>query len=500
MKKEPKKSNLLNCKAKVSSKKMKEQKGITLIALVVTIVVLLILAGVTITFVLGEGGILDMAKEAADRTNKAIANEQEDVANLVGEISDILEGKDPEELADAVKSQKVFSYTTGYDKEGKKIDVINEENVPAITIPAGFKIVEGSLSEIEEGVVISDKAGNEFVWVPCEEGEYKKHEYTALSDTETDKGTNLEDKGTEGKRDAGWNTWYYRSYNSWTDAGPNEESVKKYGGFYIARYEAGVPSTATFYVAASQTGDKTFSKDKNVNNLKPVSKKGVQAWNYISQINAKTVSTAMYAGNGSVTSQLVDGIAWDTVVEWIAKDPELSDVVKKDSTSHGNYANNKADGNGSVGLKIEREVLYADHTDWRNGNSGAGWNVVKEYKYGIPKSGEENPYDGSLDGYETPKKPNDQYTVRKLLELSTGASEDTKLKNIYDLGGNMYEWTTEEGTPNWDSKNEGATYAVLRGGGFNDNGASGPVSVRNGNVAASAVNPYIGFRVVLYVK
>ncbi len=71
---------------------LKEQKGITLIALVVTIVVLLILAGVTITFVLGEGGILDMAKEAADKTNQAIANEQSDIAELTNQLANILGG------------------------------------------------------------------------------------------------------------------------------------------------------------------------------------------------------------------------------------------------------------------------------------------------------------------------------------------------------------------------------------------------------------------------
>lgn len=53
----------------------KKEKGITLVALVVTIVVLLILAGVSITMVLGQNGIVNKAKDA--KTNYEAAREQE---------------------------------------------------------------------------------------------------------------------------------------------------------------------------------------------------------------------------------------------------------------------------------------------------------------------------------------------------------------------------------------------------------------------------------------
>ena len=66
--------------------KKSETSGITLIALVVTIVVLLILAGVTITLVLGEGGILDMAKEVAKRTNDAKEQELKDFAEYLQKV------------------------------------------------------------------------------------------------------------------------------------------------------------------------------------------------------------------------------------------------------------------------------------------------------------------------------------------------------------------------------------------------------------------------------
>ncbi len=69
----------------------KGENGITLIALVVTIVVLLILAGVTITMVLGEDGIIAQAKLAAEKTKEAEAKQEEDLANLVEQLDKILE-------------------------------------------------------------------------------------------------------------------------------------------------------------------------------------------------------------------------------------------------------------------------------------------------------------------------------------------------------------------------------------------------------------------------
>ncbi len=429
--------------------------------------------------VLGEDGIIAQAKLAAEKTKDAEEQQAQDLDSLVGMINEAVNGKDPETLENALSSKKVFSHTTGFDARGNKIEEGSEESTtPVITIPAGFRITDGDVTQINKGVVVSDEAGNEFVWVPCTEAEYKKHDYT------TDD----------------WKEYEYAKYSDWTDDGGNLESVKKYGGFYIARYEAGVPSNASFYVKAEQSENMTFSADKNnISNLKPVSKKGVQAWNCISQTNAKTVSKAMYSGNIYVTSQLVDGIAWDTIVEWIAKDGTLSDVVKKDSTDYGNYANNKTGlHDGSDGLKIENDVLYADHTEWRTeDNDGAGWNLVKNYKYGIPTSGTVDPYEGALTDYVTSEKPDDKYHVRKLLELSTGASEDTKLKNIYDLGGNMYEWTTETG---YHGTGSGTQYAVLRGGSFYDCGDSHVVSIRSGNIAVGYTFPDFGFRVVLYVK
>ncbi len=106
-----------------NTKKVQKQntgriKGITLIALVVTIVVLLILAGVTITVVFGDNGILQLAKEAADKTNEAVKNDKEEIEELGDLIKDSVAGiKSP--LKSKEEDEKV-TFETNYGT----IDVI----------------------------------------------------------------------------------------------------------------------------------------------------------------------------------------------------------------------------------------------------------------------------------------------------------------------------------------------------------------------------------------
>ena len=66
--------------------------GITLIALLVTIVVLLILAGITISLVFSENGIIAKAREAAEKTNQAVINEQAQMNDVTVAIENMLNG------------------------------------------------------------------------------------------------------------------------------------------------------------------------------------------------------------------------------------------------------------------------------------------------------------------------------------------------------------------------------------------------------------------------
>ena len=73
-------------------KNIKEKRGITLIALAVTIVVILILAGVTIDAVFSENGIINKAKEAANSMNNAVANDQASLNDLFNELNEVMNG------------------------------------------------------------------------------------------------------------------------------------------------------------------------------------------------------------------------------------------------------------------------------------------------------------------------------------------------------------------------------------------------------------------------
>ncbi len=80
---------------------MLKNKGITLIALVVTIIVLLILAGVSITAVFGENGIISGAQKAKEKTDEAIKNERKDLTELLDELDSMLTGGEATQVADA---------------------------------------------------------------------------------------------------------------------------------------------------------------------------------------------------------------------------------------------------------------------------------------------------------------------------------------------------------------------------------------------------------------
>ncbi len=185
---------------------MKNNKGITLVALVVTIVVLLILAGVSINLVLGNNGIIAKAKDAETKSAEASQNDLKGMNGLVSEMEGALAGN----------GSTGSGSGNGNTGSGNNFVTKNTEvTYPGgnVWIPEGFKISKDSASTVQGGVVIEDKDGNQFVWVPVATiADYKR-------------------------------TWYngYNSFSSYSETLPDDEktSVETYKGFYIGRYEAG---------------------------------------------------------------------------------------------------------------------------------------------------------------------------------------------------------------------------------------------------------------------
>ena len=159
----------------------KREKGITLIALVVTIVILLILSGVTINMLLGEDGIIRTAQEAKNTWEGAIANEQEEIQNLVNELNSIMNDNG----ATGGEDDNIDP-DTGWDLD--KVTKVPSEDEPSINVPVpkGFtpSTVDGEKT-VEGGFVIKqDGTNNEFVWIPVSEerlGEMYEEETVALA-------------------------------------------------------------------------------------------------------------------------------------------------------------------------------------------------------------------------------------------------------------------------------------------------------------------------------
>ena len=478
-------------------KKMaKERRGVTLIALVITIIVLLILAGVTIAMLAGENGIISKAMQAKTKTEEARETEE---AGLK-EIENYINGKSAEAGGVVQDLKSIKRDGTEGEVIGKKI---SDGAGGVVPVPEGFYYVGGT---VKSGAVISDSkddenkfkgqevvgtnlSGNQFVFIPVN-GEDLKYE---------------QDHTYDGKHEYAYTSalsgWTDVS-DSWSDDSGEQASVKNYGGFFIGRYEAGYPD---------EIKEGTIVSYKNSATGKvPVSKAGVASWNLVNQTVAKAATESMYnAADSKVKSKLVDSYAWDTTCKWLKN----SGVIKEDSegkinsTNYGNYYDST--------FTIPKGTLYAKHlylkkqkdgvsSNWYFWNGGAG-----KYSYGIVndengmkvgiKTGETVPENSTKpEGAED--AASNYYTADGRIEIATGSSDDTRTNNIYDLAGNMWEWTTETKIRKYNDDNKNYTFAVLRGGGFCYNGSFSPVVFRHGRYSVSDSDVNFGFRTVLYIE
>ena len=440
-------------------KKLKTQKGITLIALVITIIVMLILVAVTISMAI-NGGLFEKAGKATGDTKNAMDAEQALASGQItidgktyASIDDYLAGKETMlTYNETPKENGVLTVNAKYESDGK-----------TAIIPKGFKIIEDAegtegKKSIDAGLVIQDSAGNEFVWVPV----------TVEGTTDAEKETNFEKIRKDGYCSGSLDTLVSNGdvtepfAKGYTDGKGTEEvkdyqemrtSVIKNGGFYIGRYEAGVEGDTSRTEKANGTSTMVVQRDKFPYNYVGW---GSSMSNYEDNITnqghgALYLSKQMYDGKDvGVTPTLCYGIQWDATLAFIG-----DENYNKDSTSKGNYSNNA--------WTINRETAkYTTSPD-----SDTTWTSI---------SAEEN--------------KRKTKTASEIILLTTGASEDFKTKNIYDLAGNVYEWTNEASS---------TAYRVGRGGSYFIYGTYYPVSLR------SSYNPSIcgydiGFRPALYIK
>ncbi len=400
----------------------------------IIITVLLILASVSITAVFGDNGILELAKEAGEKTNEAVQGDKENIGNMTNYIKSL-----------SWDASKVTPVTT---KDGALVPVpkgfvgsgVDGEN----TIKDGFVIYEGENPVTNENLEQAKTTRNQFVWVPAD-------------------GVSLEYKQDKETFKVG--SWMYDGFD-WSedeDINVRKDSVATYGGFYVGRYEAGIEESIGY-----KNGDDYNRSETNKNDTSgtPVSKKGRQAWNFVTQPTAETLSKNMYKGN--IMSRLIDSYAWDTICTWISNDNGIESIL--DCSSWGNCFTSE---------KYRAEGLYAIH-DF----SGSELEAI---------AGKYNEDDNEFN-----ISPHIEGDIRKCYELFTGISERNKKNNIYDFAGNMYEWTTEKSMRShvYDQPGFDGYLAIYRGISFMDNGSvGGKISSLFGEDAR--VN--ISFRIVLYI-
>ncbi len=304
---------------KHKERRIQENKGITLIALVVTIVVLIILATVSINAVLGQNGIIKKAKQAKEMYSNSIAKDNEEMDRLLNEMAeDDTNGGGSGGGSDTpTKPVAGTTVTKPGTWTSSQVTPIADGNGGTVPLPNGFYYVGG---DINTGLVISDKQndtmnasgtsmGNQFVWIPV----------SSEADLTRTKFDTTTGQPTTGLDTTKYTEPYANGYNGEaSEYNTMRAQVLKYGGFYIGRFEAGVNDTALRKgVTTAQT---------------VVCKKGVAPYNYVpwgtsmsdaSEISGK--SGAVYLAKNfasqhnytSVTSTLTYGCEWDAMCRYI---------------------------------------------------------------------------------------------------------------------------------------------------------------------------------------
>ena len=419
---------------------MKKNKGITLVALVVTIVVLLILAGVSINLVLGDNGIIAKAKEAQRKSAEASQND------LIG----------MNELAQQL-GEKINGSTGSGSGNGGTGGKTEPETVPYL--PSDDFHYDTSTS-IDTGLVIKDGKENEYVWVvvPRTAAVYKttglgKTTFTDADYTSIENDLKEYTKTYRGSTSFITDTWYADDKNEgWLSETEYKtlknsmlKSVYENGGFYVGRYEAGIETTGT---------NRTSNTDKNSEgkyitpSTTPVSKADAYPYTYVTRTQAQNLASNV--NSGTKTSSLMFGVQWDLVLAFMHNKGNIADsTLTSNSTTIGNYKNNL----------------------WTIKNANAKYST----DYGSTFTACPNPFKKDADS--------------KIL-LTTGADSSFSVQNIYDIAGNVYEWTLEK-------TDRGSLPCAQRGGDFYDTGSGSPAAKRN-NFYTFSTNYSIGFRVTLW--
>ena len=453
--------------------KRTKQNGITLIALVITIIVLLILAAVSIATLTGENGILTRTNEAKEETGQAAAKEKVEVEVLgsydnngninIEKLNENLESVTGLTSGLSIEFLPAIVEVDGYEimiEDNGDVEIIirmleyQKEYTKPYLPSSNFSQVPGT--DLEKGLVITDGT-NYWTWIEVPTNIYTNEEYNegtqpvGANDCDAIERILNNYAGTLIDREGYEDIWYdgkrktaeeSTNLNDTTGCGLTYDrysilkktmlkSVYQNGGFWIGQYEAGTHEVRT------STSELTI----------PIVQQDAYPYNYITCSDAQIQASQINAGN--YISSLMFGIQWDLVMKHLQTHGVTTDELTIRSTDWGNYLN--------ATFNITRGAYSEDF----------GVSFIQ------------------VDG--TYEKPEDSIVI-----LTAGASTDKNVKmNIYDLAGNLFEWTLEK------AKSDKGYTCTYRGGDCSRDGSVNPASYRSCDTILSQYN-YCGFRSALY--
>lgn len=375
----------------------------------------------------GQNGILNRAREAKDKTETANKDEQRKLAQ-----------------AEALMNNEKTKYK-------------------GVIIPEGFAPTKlAGEDSIDDGLVITDGYGNEYVWVEVPKtAEIYKTAGINITEFNLDNYAKIEEdlhQYTVDYRKVGYNDIYeddnsegwFEDKTAYDTAKQKMlKSVYSNEGFWISRYEAGIEVNRTSNIEPVEL---------------PLSKANMYPYTYITRTQAKLL--AEKSSKGDYTSSLLFGVQWDLTLKYIEskKIQTVSDIklqLNQNSSKVGNYLN--AQFELYRGKFAQRRAL----SKWYDFNSQEKNELV------------------------TGRKKLEQVSVENSILLTTGATEATNLQNIYDMAGNVWEWTLERSS--LVSNNP----CTSRGSGYDYEGNKYPASFHGYNTTDNN-NDSVSFRIAIY--
>ena len=275
-------------------------------------------------------------------------------------------------------------------------------------IPEGYSHVEGTT--LENGYVVEDKLGNQYVWVevPKTEEVYKTAGLNVQQFTEQDytniyndlktycsnvriytQNDNFGSEEVTGLTETEYNTQKMKML----------KSIYKNGGFYVGRYETGTTTNRT------SSGDTTQT---------PVIKRNVYPYYNVTVAQAQELSSRFTSELEGYTSSLMFDLQWNLILKYLNESGGTVDEIRNNSTEWGNY---------------QSSSFVITNTDAKYNSSN--WTSI------------------------TQQISKDSGTA---MSLTTGASDLFAKQNIYDIAGNYSEWVLAYGNDTYPETARGGNY------------------------------------------